>query len=357
MKWIKWIVLFFVLPLAAQNDLRIVTTGSHVLQVEYKGKFTSAFPQAEVLVRDIQRDTVQLRIRIGSDFYPHTFYLLDHGNKTAGMEFLYKITEDGKVSFLGSLPASRMPEPLVPGTPQIDTAKKMKNARMGNLCELKEGTPVFFNNAPSGAICRAPMPPEFMAWIRYLMNNQQPNNRQRLVLEIIKNNCVNVQQLTFLLSFVELETEKVKVIREACPHVTNKEDLGLLAKEMKYQSAKEVVLEIAASCSKDGALVGCRTPSPPHVLAEWWEKIQNESSDTKKLNQVKQQAGVVCLTYNQLRNTLRLFELDAERLEAASLLIPRCIDKGRVSELSDLFVMPSYKKDFQALCKRLTQTP
>ena len=357
MKWCVYIFSLIVLSASAQNDLRIVTTGSHVLQVEYKGKYTSAFPQAEVLVRDVVGDTVQVRIRIGSEVYPHTLYMLDHGNSTAGMEFLYKVQENGQLGFLGCLPSTRIPDPLIPGVPPVDTTKKMKNARLGGLCELKDGQPLFFNNAPNAAICRTSMPAEFMAYIRYLMNNQQPNSRQRLVAEIIKNNCVNVQQLSFLLSFVELETEKVKVIRDACPHVVNKEDLPQLANELKYQSAKEAVREIALACKKDGALLGCRTPSPPDVLATWWEKIQNQNTDGKRLEVVKEQAATVCLTYNQLRNTLRLFELDAERLDAATLLIPRCIEKNRAGELSDLFVMPSYRKEYQVLYKKLIQAP
>jgi hypothetical protein len=357
MKWSLVILCLCVLSLSAQNDLRIVTTGSHVLQVEYKGKWTSAFPQAEVLVRDVMGDTIHIRIRIGSEDYPYTLYMLDRGNPTAGMEFLYKVHGDGKLGFLACMPSTRNPDPIVPGVPQVDTSKKMKNARLGNLCELKEGNPVFFNNAPAGAICRTAMPPDFMAYVRYLMNNQQPNNRQRLVSEIIKNNCLSVQQLMYLLTYVELETEKVKTIREACPHIVNKEDLPQLASELKYQSAKDAVLEIAVSCKKDGALLGCRTPSPPDVLAEWWEKMQSVNTDSKRLELVKQQAPTVCLTYNQLRNTLRIFELDAERLDAAAVLIPRCIEKSRAGELLDLFVMPTYRKEYQALYKKLLQTP
>jgi len=333
----------------AQNDLRIVSACTQVIQVEYKGQLNSNFPMAEVLWRDLPGELVVIKVHMGDKVYTHTLTLLYMGQPTMGVEFDYSINEHGKMRFLGYNQITRVHEPIVPGPPAIDTTKKMKYARLSTLCELREGLPYFYNNAPPEAVCRVGMPDDYMAYIRYLLNPRPQGDRLVIISNIIKNNCVTVQQLGFLIGFLDLETERVKIIREACYHIVDKTNIITLEKLMKYESAKKMVAELSEACQTNKLNDLCRTPSAPDLMAKWWELIQSQPNQGKKWSALKTQAASVCLTHNQMYNTIRLFETDAERLEVAKLLVSRCMEKSRLKELEVLFNTADNKALFQKI--------
>src|SRR4051812_19326532 len=91
--------------LIAQNNARLFSSTGAVFRVTLNDKVINSSPQTEVLIENLQKDTIYLKITFENGS-PHgiTIYLLERGKKTNHREFDYEIIPDRekiKVRFSG----------------------------------------------------------------------------------------------------------------------------------------------------------------------------------------------------------------------------------------------------------------
>ena len=124
-------LLFLTLTVYSQNNLRLYSANGELFKVYLNDKLFSINPQASIVLDNIKKDTLYLKVEFDTkEKYGLSVYLLDQGKPTKNKEFNYKIRLiNGKlnVNFTGTHDAITMPNPLVPLAPKLDSNSTKKH--------------------------------------------------------------------------------------------------------------------------------------------------------------------------------------------------------------------------------------
>ena len=345
MKYIFAFYFLFIINFAfTQNSIRVFSGEGELFTVIAFDSVQNKIPQTNVLIQSIFEDTVRIKIEFEDKTkFETVLFLFEKGKPTKNKEFDYRINREKnkvKLSYAGYYNNSTLPNPLVPIKPIVDTTAKYKNTRLGHFCELKDGKPVYFNNLPKNGNCIAGMPPEYLNYTNLLMVKAQVVDDKFIIAEnICRNNCLTVEQLIFILKYIDFEIEKLKLIKIAYFNLSDRVNKKDLEKSFRFESSiKELnnVFQNAVDPKKQISAI-CITASKAEDIKSFEDNLTVYTNDTQRLEAFKKLYDEFCYSKDQILSTLKLFIHDRERIDAAKMLYYRCIEKEKFLEISEVF--------------------
>lgn len=327
-----------------QNSVRIFNPKGELFRLRAGDNYLNASPQAEVLVENVNGDTMKLRLepekQKSSDI---TLYLSEKGKPVSDMEFDYVVDFSHtlpRIIFTGMYERMLLPDPLVPPEPVIDTSFKINNNLLGHFCEVSDGRAVYFNNLPKNASCTVAMPAEYMNFVKLLMAEAQTDDNKYVIIEqACRNNCLSVAQLKTLLHYSNYEIERLKLLKIGYMNVTDSVNRKELETCFRFKSSVNELNSFFRSSSNTRLKPGnhCRQPSDSLHIQALCQKLSAFENDAQRYSVLRQSCEAYCYSLEQVAKVLGLFIHDREKLDAAKLLYFYSTDAGRYGELAPVF--------------------
>lgn len=331
-----------------QNDLRLYSSNGELFTIYIADKKVNENPQTEVLVHDLSNDTIKARIEWqDKNKYPVRFFLLDKGKPVQGKEFDYRLElSKNRIhsTFTGMYDLVKLPSPLVPQKPVMDTSYETNNKMLGHFCELKDGQAAYFNNRPKNTECSTAMPDVYLNYVALLMQKAEVHDDKYEIVEAtVSNNCLKISQLNSLLTYIDYDLDKLKLIRTAYFNLTDKENHKQLESSLKFESSVRELNNFLNSSSdyRITTTANCQVASPNEALTAFSERLAVATNDTQRLETFKKLYGSYCYTTARAKALLEIFIHDREKLQAAKMLYFYVVDKEAYQAVSEAF---SYKQ-------------
>jgi hypothetical protein len=243
-------------------------------------------------------------------------------------------------TFTGMQRIIRLPDPIVPPQPVIDTMAKYRNNILEHYCEMKDGKPSYFNNLPKKGDCTKPMPDSYLNYMNLLMiKTQIDDDKFNLAENTIRNNCLTVSQLNKILGYITYEIEKLKMIRLAYFHITDKENKSELSSTFNLESSKRELNDFFKNSEEYKVNTGsnCMIPSSDSLIKDMYSKLTVYRSDSEKLMAIKKIYTDYCYSVDQVKLIVSLFIHDRERIDTSKLLFYYCTEKENFINIGELF--------------------
>jgi hypothetical protein len=335
----------FILDLVlAQNNVRIFSGNGELFTVSAFDTLHNKVPQTNVLIQNIYDDTLRLKIEFeNKKKFETTIFIFEKGKTTKNKEFNYRIIIEQdkiKLNYNGYYDIVKLPQPLVPEKPIIDTTAKYKNTRLGHFCELKDSRPVYYNNIPKDGGCIAGMPEEYLNYTNLLMVKAQVVDDKFIIAEnVCRNNCLTIVQLNFILKYIEFELEKLKLIKIAYFNLADTNNKKDLEKAFRFESS---VAELntffkTAVDPKTLATKNCKTASSIEEIKNLQAQLSVYTNDAQRYEAFKKSYEEFCYSKDQIIIILNTFIHDREKLDAAKMLYFRCSEKDNFLLIADVF--------------------
>lgn len=343
---------FLSIVVVSQNSLCLISSDGKAFRVWEKGQALTEVFQAQVTLDYLTRDTMNLELEFeNKKKYPVTVYLLEKGKSCTDKEFNYRLLCDNiklKLIYSGSYPKHTLPAPLVPAKPVIDTSQNYKNKPLGRFCELRDGQIIYYNNIPGDGKCEQAMPADYMNYTARLISQATLKGQPFTIVEnVCKHNCFSVAQLAVLLGYLEFELDKLNIIRTAYKHVTDPENKKQLESCFRFEASLRELnqwIKIPAS-NHTTAATNCSGPASQIVLERYIAKLKEQKNDTERLEVFKKSVAGLCYESRQALSILNTFEREHEKLEAAKLIYPHCLNKEEMRLIADVFSSEQNKKE------------
>ena len=328
----------------SQNNLRLFSSDGSVFKVILKDKFINKTTEADVLIEGILADTLNLKLEFESgQRFGLTIYLLEKGKPTKQKEFDYRIElakNKIKSEFTGVYDIIVLPNPLVPKKPIVDTSSKYKNTMLGHFCELKDGNPIYFNNMPKEGICLKAMPVEYTKFIELLMSKADvADDRFTIAENTCRNNCLTVDQLKILLTYIDYEIEKLKLVRIGYFSLVDPSNQQQLEKSFRFESSHTELNNFLKNTGnyKLKSSTNCVKASEQNEIEGFISKLVVYNNDAQRLDMFKKAYTDLCYSTEQVTMILQKFIHDREKLEVAKLLYFRCTQKNTFLNVTEIF--------------------
>ncbi|MGZ3899982.1 MAG: DUF4476 domain-containing protein [Bacteroidia bacterium] len=328
----------------SQNNLRLYTGSDEPFTVFTGDSTVNKKPEVDVLIENIVNDTIKVNIEFANKLKGSAvLYLLEKREPVKNKEFKYLLeTKNNKVkfTFAGTEDILPLPSPLVPVKPAVDTSYKLRNNVLGHYCELKEGKAIYFNNLPKAGECVTPMPGAYINYMNSMMLRAHVDDDKYTIAEnTCLNNCISVSQLNKMLSYIIYELEKLKLVKLAYFHITDKENRNRLDSTFKLESSKKELAYFFKNSNDYKLSSGnnCVKASSEAEIAELCKSLSIYSNDSERFNAFKKTYANLCYTSGQIKLILNQYVHDREKLDAARLLYYHCTDKENFLNIIDVF--------------------
>ena len=343
----KLFILIFILSynfVSAQNNIRIVSLTGELFKVTAFNKVQNKIPQSSVLIEAIFEDTIHLIIELEAKItFEASAFLLEKGMPTKNKEFNYQINFDNnkpKLNYSACYDIVKLPNPLVPNKPKVDTNVNFKNNQFAHFCELKDGQPIYFNNIPKDGKCIIEMPTAYLNYIHLLMLKAQVADDKYTIAEnIVRNNCYTCDQLNLIVNYIDYELDKLKLIKLAYMNVTDKANKKNLETAFRFEASILALNEFLKTADNWSSLPGntCEIPSADEDILALKTKLIVYSNDTQRYEALKKLYSTYCYSTAQIKLILNTFIHDREKLDAAKMLYFYCIEKKDFSSITEIF--------------------
>lgn len=345
MKYILSLLYLFIIQFAsAQNNVRVFSGEGELFNLIAFDSVQNKIPQTNVLLQSIDEDTLRIRIVFEDKTkFETVLFLFEKGKQTKYKEFDYRLNREKnkiKISYAGYYDYPKLPNPLVPVKPIVDTTAKYKNTRLGHFCELKDGKPIYFNNIPKDGNCSVGMLTEYLNYTNLLMVKAQVVDDKFIIAEnVCRNNCLSVEQLNFILKYIDFEIEKLKLIKIAYFNLSDRANKKELEKAFRFESSINELNNFfkEAVDLKTQSAVSCKIAAKDQEIKDLNDKLSVYTNDSQRLEAFKKTYNEYCYSKDQILSVLKLFVHDREKIDAAKMLYYKCIEKERFLEISDVF--------------------
>jgi hypothetical protein len=172
--------------------------------------------------------------------------------------------------------------------------------------------------------------------------------------EVVKYNCVNCFQVSQLLKALNFELDKIKLIKEAYPNISDKENFKTLESFFRFESSKKEFREIAGNT---GALIKpssiiCYKPIHDTVHSNLMNHLRLFDNDYHKFHYFKEKASKYCFSSNQFKQCLTVLVHDREKLDLSKLFFNHITDKENIKSISEVFSYNETKSSFNEFIKQ-----
>lgn len=339
-----YLLAFFCGTMYSQNNARLLSISGKMFKVYVDDKAVNQSAQASVLLENLTDDTLSVKIEFeNSSKNNATLYLLDKGITVSGKEFDYTvdvIKNNVSIEFTGIYDITPLPDPIVPGKIKIDTSLNYRNKLLGHFCELKEGSPVYFNNFPKDGNCINAMPGEYLTYVNLLVQHvKSAEDKYAIVENVCKNNCLSVDELGTLLTYVDYELDKLKLLKLTYFNLVDLQNQDKLSKNFKLESSLKELNDFLKNSAdyKVRSANACVKASPDAEVNTLAENMTAYSSDGQRLAALKKVVGNYCFSLKQVIAVLQNFLHDREKLDAAKLLYFNCVERTNFTIVSNVF--------------------
>lgn len=357
------ICLLFITSSLAQNNLIVFSSSPYKFNLKCSEITLSDTLQQEIKMEGILKDTLNLSFNLESNkgSLKRAVILEEKGKSVKNKEFIYSLefneeSKKLKLVFITVNDIIALPNPLLPPKPKEDTTYKWRNNVYGNLFEIKEGKISFFYNVPKDGNCTTPMPDDNVGHLtKLILRNQINTEKYNYAREAIKNNCFSCKQLAQILPVLPFELDKLKLIKEAYPNLTDKNNLKTLEESFKFESSKKEFRDIAANPNNliVKNKVNCNIEEKDSVIHALVSDIRLFTNDYERYQYVKEKAAKYCFNTNQFKSVLAVFVHDREKLDLTKQFYNNITDKEKLSAIKDVF---SYQESYSNLLDYLKQT-
>lgn len=345
MKFIFILLLTLLLNLTfAQNNIRVFSAKGELFYLTAFDSLQNKTPQTNVLISSVVDDSLRIKIELENKLKTEFILLIfEKGKPAKNKEFNYKVIVEQnniKISYAGYYDIVKLPKPLVPEKPVIDTNAKYKNTQLGHFCDLKDSKPAYFNNIPKSEKCTAAMPAEYLNYTNLLMLKAQVSDDKYIIADnVCRNNCLSIDQLNFVLKYIDYELEKLKLIKTAYFNITDLEKKKELEKSFRFESSineLNAFFKVAVD-EKVKIASNCTAPSSAEEIKIFEDNLNVYNNDSQRFETFKKLYENYCYSKDQVVLILTKFIHDREKLDAAKMLYHRCTEKQNFLLISDTF--------------------
>lgn len=360
----KSFLLFFSLCanfLFGQNNVNLTSMNGKTFKVTSSGKTWNTIPQANLYMEKIVKDTFIVELEFANKKkITSTLYLLEQGMPCKNKEFNYKVDFNGvslKLNFVGVYDIVPLPNPIVPKKPIVDSTPVLKKGIYEHFCEIKDDKPIYFNNIPKIGTCSLAMPESYMRYTALLIAKAEVQDQKFMVVETVcRNNCMSVGQLSSLLSYIDYEIEKLKLIRVAYSHLVDPANKKNLEKNFRFDSSVKALNDFLNNPEeiKQSSENKCTVAASDMLVARYVERLSSYGTDSERFEALKKGYTELCYSANQVTLILSKFIHDREKLDAAKLLYFNCVEKINYMSVAEVFAYNQTKSDLKDFIDKQT---
>jgi len=333
------------------NSLVVFSNVGQVFTLTLNDKISNKVPESNV--KAFYLGTGWQKVKISTTVNNKEMILIDSffiADKYNNKEFTYVLTETTyKLTFNSIEEPSAPAIPIVPEAPK-EIVPLVDNSIYGNLYQAKKNKPVFFNNYnKEEKKCSVDLSDNE---IKYALNLFKKCNDDEVVLiylnTILENNCYSSIQLNHLISSLNLEMDILNSVKKGFPHVTDKENINIIAPALKYQSMKDAFtrfLQDEQAVIKQNNL-NCKIAISDSKFNELMAAIKEKKYENEKTLVAKKQLISSCVNTIQTQKIIALFSHDRERIEVMKSAYNTLVDKENAKNLVSEFQFQETRDEF-----------
>lgn len=354
--FIALLIAFFSFRVNAQvlnNNLVIISENGNRFILYVNGEKINNEPQANVKAFGISEGWCKLK----AEFEKNQLIVSDSIHikpieKNNNKEITYSIrqnTKSHKFSFVSIGELSGPKTPRIPEEP-VDKGPVIDNNTYGNLYKAVENKPVFFHNySDSLKTCIIELTDKDIGYAKNLITKTNDiQNSYNYSEYIMDNNCYTTDQVIQLLNLVEIEMDKLKLVKRNYSHIKDKGNAGKIAEVFKFRSMKEDydVFLIGVANSERQKKLNCSVAISENELTEIITAIKKGAYEPDRIKIAKDKVIGNCLNTLQVEKLLNLFSHDREKMELAKVAYSVTVDKENYKILTENFYFSENKKEF-----------
>lgn len=321
------ILTVFYLSLLSQNNFIIFTESTEAFQIEYQGKLYPAQPQSDIKLTKITENPIRFSILFSNPQYPRidtVLYLYYPTKPIQNMDVLYLLSKDNTtIRYLATLPSSD----IRPVIPEIDTSIQVKTK------EEKTIQKIIFLNDTNNLCLIAIDTADFNKALRHIQKTPNQDRKIVLIEQFIKHNCFNQYQAQVLIEQVPFEVEKLKIMKQLIPKLTNVFGAEHLKEYFQYpvaqQSYTEYYQEYLNTLKNKPVL-------NDSLLQIYLQKFQLSDNDQVLLQELKTLLSHFSVSFQHLEKLIKTIKHDQYKEEALKCAYYPLFPKNGFEKLIEL---------------------
>ncbi len=278
--------------------------------------------------------------------------LLSERSKFLNKEFTYALVQnEGKLK-LAFKSVSEISGPLTPPVPIApkETKPLVDNSIYGNLYQVKNNKPTFFNNYdPETYSCKTALNDNDLKYaLNFINKSNSESDKYKNIQLILSNNCYTCLQLKQLLELTNIDMDRLNLTKEYYEHITDKQNHNLISSAFQYASMKEsfaTFLKEQEGITKQKEL-NCSEPVSNSKFDEIYAKIKSAGYENDKLAAAKKSLSDNCLSTEQTAKIAQLFMHDRELLDFLKYSYEVITDKVNAKNLANELQYSGSKEEF-----------
>lgn len=334
------------------NNLVIISENGNRFILYINGEKINNEPQANVKAYGISEGWCRLKVEFEKNNISVTDSIhIKPIEKNNNKEITYSIRQNSKnmkFSFVSIGEPSGPKTPRVPEEP-ADKGPVIDNNTYGNLYKAIANKPFFFHNYnDSLKLCSIELTDKDIEYAKNLITKTNDiQNRYNYSESIMDHNCYTCSQVIQLLNLVEIEMDKLKLIKRNYHHIKDKANATKIEEVFKFRGMKEDfnLFLISVANSERQKQLNCSVAISEENLQEIITAIKKGQYEPDRIEIAKEKVVDNCLNTQQIEKLLSLFKHDREKLELAKSAYAVTVDKENYKILTENFQFTENKKE------------
>ncbi len=336
------------------NNLVVVSENGNRFVLFVNGEKINNDAQANVKVFNVNEGWCKLKAEFEKDNSIvsdsiHIKAFEKNNNKEITYSIKQNTNKSGKFNFVSIGELSAPQTPKVAEAP-IDKGPVIDNTIYGNLYKAWANKPVFYKNYnDSSKICSVELTDiDIKHAINLITKSNDIQNRYNYVESIINLNCYTVSQVMQLLNLLEVEMDKLKLVKRAYSHIKDKANTEKITEIFKFKSMKEdyVLFRKDMSNADFQNNMHCTVAITDETLGEIISIIKKTQYENDRIKVAKEKVVNHCLNTLQVQSLMEIFIHDREKMELAKSAYAVTVDKENYKILVENFQFSENRKDF-----------
>jgi hypothetical protein len=337
----------------SNNSLVILSESGKRFILYVNGEKINNEPQADVKAFNVSEGWCKLKVEFENENFTFSDSIhIKPIEKNNNKEITYSISHNAKTNKFRFVSIG---EPSGPETPKVaeapvDKGPVIDNTIYGNLYKANENKPVFYRNyIDSSKSCRVDLTDMDIKHAINLVNKTNDFENKFVYVEAsIDKNCYTTAQLIQLLKLLEVEMDKLKLVKRGYSHLRDKQNAAKIGEVFKFKSMKddfELFLKEVANAEHQQKL-HCMVAISNENLEDLISSIKKIQYENDRIKVAKEKVVNNCLNTQQVQKLLELFNHDREKMELAKSAYAVTIDKDNYKILVENFLFNENKQEF-----------
>lgn len=271
--------------------------------------------------------------------------------KNNNKEITYSIRQNAKSHKFSFVSIGELSGPKTPRVPEepVDKGPVIDNNTYGNLYKAVENKPIFFiNYNDSLKKCTIDLTDKDVEYAKNLITKTNDiQNKYSYSESIMDHNCYTCSQAIQLLNLVEIEMDKLKLIKRNYSHLKDKTNASKIAEVFKFRSMKEDynLFLVSVANAEHQKKLNCSVAISEEDLQEIIAAIKKGQYEPDRIDIAKEKVVNNCLNTQQIEKLLNIFKHDREKMELAKVAYAVTVDKENYKILTENFQFSENKTE------------